>query len=74
MADTDPIITYTISIARNGDVTNDTQCYNSTFAETYRAFYAIRDEVNRQIDERRNCPYNPKQGKVPEFELEFASG
>lgn len=58
------IVEYTIKIARNGDVTNDVATNGSTFAEVYRAFHAIRDEVDRQIKERRNCPFNPATAKT----------
>lgn len=54
------IVTYTISIDKDGNVYNDTQTHGSSFAEVYRAFIAIKAEVDRQIAERRNCPYNPK--------------
>lgn len=62
VADSDPLVTYTISIARNGDVTNDVQSHGNTFAEVYRGFVAIKAEVDRQIEERRECPFNPKYG------------
>lgn len=62
----DFIVEYTIKIARNGDVTNDVVTHGNSFADVYRAFHAIKAEVQRQIDERRNCPYNPKNGDVPE--------
>lgn len=54
------VITYTIGIDADGNVHNDTQTHGSTFAEVYRAFQAIKAEVDRQISERRNCPFNPK--------------
>lgn len=54
-----PIVTYTISIDREGNVYNDTQTHGSSFAEVYRAFHDIKREVDRQIADRRNCPYNP---------------
>lgn len=54
-----PVVTYTISIDREGNVTNDTQTHGSTFAEVYKAFQSIKAEVDRQIAERRNCPFNP---------------
>lgn len=62
LIDTLPIVTYTISIARNGDVTNDVQHYGNSFAEVYRGFVAIKAEVDRQIAKRRVCPFNPKYG------------
>lgn len=62
MAKPNFIVTYTISIDRAGNIYNDTQPFNSTFAEVYKAFIAIKAEVDRQIEERRNCPFNPKYG------------
>lgn len=58
----DPLVTYTISIDRNGDVFNDTQTHGNTFGEVYRGFVGIKAEVDRQIEERRACPFNPKHG------------
>lgn len=56
---TEFVVEYTIKIARNGDITNDV-VPGGTFAEVYKAFHAIRAEVDRQIRERRQCPFNPK--------------
>jgi hypothetical protein len=53
------ILEYTIKIARNGDVTNDTVTHGNSYAVIYRAFHAIKAEVDRQIAERRECPFNP---------------
>jgi hypothetical protein len=57
------IVTYTISIDKDGNVYNDTQTNGSSFAEVYKAFHAIKAEVDRQIAERRNCPYSPARGR-----------
>lgn len=54
-----PIVTYSITIDDAGNVTNDVQTHGSTFGEVYSAFHAIKEEVNRQILERRHCPFNP---------------
>ena len=59
----DPLVTITLSIDRNGDVYDDTQTHGNSFADVYRGFIAIKAEVDRQIGERRNCPFNPKYGK-----------
>lgn len=64
----DLLVQYTISIGRNGDITNDTLCFGNSFADVYRAFIAIREEVERQIVERRNCPFNPKNPQPPVFD------
>lgn len=53
------VVTFTISIDIDGNIYNDTQPYDSSFAEVYSAFYKIKEEVQRQIDERRACPFNP---------------
>ncbi len=58
----DPLLTITISIDRNGDVFDDTQTHDNSFADVYRGFIAVRNEINRQISERRVCPFNPKYG------------
>lgn len=54
------IVTYTISIDESGNIYNDVQPYNSSFAQVYTAFCTIKEEVDRQIAERRVCPFNPK--------------
>jgi hypothetical protein len=59
------IVTYTIAIDKDGNIYNDVQSHNSSFAEVYKAFISIQEEVNRQITERRVCPYNPKYGNEP---------
>lgn len=62
------LVTYTISIDEDGNIYNDVQPGNSTFAEVYKAFHAIKEEVDRQIAERRACPFNPmNKGKMNEW-------
>lgn len=63
--DDDFVLEYTIKIARNGDVTNDVATHGNSFAEIYKAFHAVRAEVDRQIAERRNCPFNPIYKDTP---------
>jgi hypothetical protein len=58
-ADNPIILEYTIKIAKNGDVENDVVTHGNPFAVIYRAFHDIKREVDRQIAERRNCPFNP---------------
>ena len=50
------IVRYTISIDRDGNITNDVEVGDSTFAEVYWAFHRIQQEVKRQITDRRACP------------------
>lgn len=66
----DLLVTYTISIDRDGNIHNDTQTHGNSFADVYRGFAAIKEEVDRQIVERRNCPFNPKfgQGASPDWQ------
>lgn len=61
------LITLTISIDRDGNVRHDTQTHGNTFAEAYRGFVGIKGEIDRQINERRNCPYNPISKTLPDF-------
>ena len=58
------VVTYTISIDVDGNIYNDVQPHNSSYAEVYKAFRSIKEEVDRQIAQRRECPYNPKYGKA----------
>lgn len=62
VSDGDFLVEYLIKIGRNGDVTNDVVTHGNSFAEVYRGFLLIREEVERQIRERRACPFNPKYG------------
>lgn len=59
----DRLITITIGIDREGNVYDDVQTHDNSFADVYRGMCAVRDEVERQIRERRNCPFNPKHGQ-----------
>lgn len=54
------LVTWTVGIDRAGNVYDDTQTHGNSFADVYRGFHQIRAEVERQIAERRNCPFNPK--------------
>ena len=62
------VVEYTIKIDREGNIHNDVATNGSSFGEVYKAFHAIRDEVDRQIKERRVCPYNPIRPQPPVFE------
>ncbi len=61
------IVTFTVSVDEAGNIWNDTQTHGRSFAEVYQAFHAIKREVDRQIAERRNCPYNPMHSVEPTF-------
>ena len=67
------LVTMTISAAVDGEdyhLTDSTQTHGNSWAEVYRGLLMIRDEVQRQIDSRRDCPFNPKTVKQhgdPEF-------
>ena len=57
-----PIFEFHCTILSDGSVVNDNVCHGSTFAEAYTALMAVRDEIDRQIADRRRCPFNPKYG------------
>lgn len=61
------LLTWTITVHENGpeshEFENDLQCGDGcSFADVYRGFMLVRDELERQIRERRTCPANPKYG------------
>ena len=42
-----------------------------TWAEAYKGMVALRDELNRQIADRKMCPFNPANVRIggePRFE------
>lgn len=59
-----PVVTFNVEVDREGNIANDTQTHGNSFAEVYAAFPLILAEVQRQIDERRNCPFNPAYGQT----------
>ena len=58
----EPAFEFHCTILRDGSVVNDNVCHGATFAEAYRHLLAVRDEVDRQIRDRRACPFNPRYG------------
>ena len=65
----------TIGVEVDGDdyhVFDDTQIPNGiTWAEAYKGMVMLRDELQRQINERKNCPFNPlnvRRDGEPTFE------
>jgi hypothetical protein len=65
MPASDFLIKYTIQIDHDGGLTSYVETCDNSFADIYRGFRLIKAEVERQIAERKNCPYNPKYGKEP---------
>jgi hypothetical protein len=55
------VVTFTIGIDTDGNVTNDTQPYSSTFAEVYRAFHAIKAERRAYMAMKEKLPDLAKQ-------------
>lgn len=62
MSGTDRLVTITMSVDADGNIYDDTQTHGNTFAQVYRGFIAIQEEIARQVAERKFCPYNPKYG------------
>jgi hypothetical protein len=54
------LITIEIGIGRDGSVFQDTQTHGNDWADVYRGIHAVRDEIDRLIADRRECPFNPK--------------
>lgn len=70
MSDPDFLVDYHIKIGRDGSVHNDVDTLGNSFADVYRGIVAIRDEVLRQIADRRECPHNPAASSSPLPEAE----
>lgn len=56
----DPLVTISISIDRNGDVYEDTQCHDNNWADVYRGKVAALERMKFLVAERRECPFNPR--------------
>jgi hypothetical protein len=65
---TEFVVEYTIKIDREGNITNDVVTHGNSFADVYAAFHVIKNELDRQIRERRVCPYNPIHPQPPTFD------
>lgn len=68
MSDSDRLVTITISIGRNGDVYEDTQCHGNKWADVYRGICLIGARIQEQIDGRRECPFHPGKKNGREVE------
>ena len=68
------LVTMTMSVEVDGDdyhVHDSTQTHGNSWADVYRGMVMLRDELNRQLDSRRDCPFNPKSVREhgePKFE------
>lgn len=60
------LVTMTLSVDEDGNIYDDTQTHGNSFSEVYRGFLLLRDEIDRQIADRRKCPFNPKYGSGEE--------
>jgi hypothetical protein len=61
------LVTITLSVEVDGEdfhVHDDTQTHGNAWADVYRGMLILRDELQRQIDERAGCPYHPKNIKA----------
>lgn len=70
------LVTMTLSVAVDGEdfhVSDSTQTHGNSWAEVYKGMTMLRDELQRQIDSAKLCPFNPKNVKVnglPDFSKE----
>ena len=57
-----PLITMTISVDRDGNIEEDTQCHDNPWRDSFRGMCMIRDRMNELVERKRECPFNPKYG------------
>jgi len=50
----------TISVKRDGNVSSDIQTHDNSYSDVAIGLAAIRDEINRVFQERKQCPYYPR--------------
>lgn len=68
------LVTMTLSVEVDGDdlhVHDSTQTHGNSWADVYRGTVMLREELDRQIASRRDCPFNPKavrENGKPDFE------
>lgn len=68
------LVTIAFAVDLDGDdvhIRNHNQMHESTWAEAYRGMLEIQKEFERQIAERFNCPFHPRNVKrdgSPEFD------
>jgi hypothetical protein len=55
----DRLVTITISIAKNGDIHEDTQCHGNSWAEVYRGKCLALDRLKFLVEENKQCPFHP---------------
>jgi hypothetical protein len=61
------LITMELCAEQDGEhfsVHDSTQTHGNSWADVYRGMVMLRDELNRQIEERRLCPFNPRRVRV----------
>jgi hypothetical protein len=57
-----PLITITMSVDSDGNITEDTQCHDNPWAETFRGMKLLSARFSELMERRRECPFNPKYG------------
>jgi hypothetical protein len=60
MSEPSPLVTMTITVHRDGKVESDVQTHNNSYSEVAIGLAAVRKEIVRVFEERRQCPYYPK--------------
>lgn len=65
---TDLLAMIHLGIARNGDIHSSLKTHGNPWPDVYRAMHAMRDELDRLIAERRECPFNPRNPQPPVFD------
>lgn len=58
----DRLVTITISVDREGNIFEDTQCHGNSWADVYRGKLLVKARLEELVARRRECPFNPKYG------------
>lgn len=56
------LVTMTMYVEVDGDdyhVHDDTQTHGNDWADVYKGIVMLRDELNRQLTDKKLCPFNP---------------
>lgn len=56
------LVTITISVDEDGNISEDTQCHGNDWADVYRGKILVLRRMRELVARRRECPFNPRFG------------